>query len=171
MSLAAISGLLKTTFQVTGQASQSGFNNSVWPANFSANAAISALGAAVKGEANAFHAVELTIGTSSTVSLDLTSLTNLLGTFNLARVKAIVVYHDAGSVASSVKWDLTVSNSLLGWFSSGITITLLPGEQQTIGGLTANGQAVSGSHKIVAITNNDASNAATVWVGIIGATS
>lgn len=165
-SFAAVAGFSETK-TVTGQSAIA-----FTPA-LNAAASFTAAGTTTAATANLATPLQYTITSSGTQTIDLTSITDpLLGSVTFARCKGLIIQHASTSAASSIKWNQSIANSLLGWFSGATgtpIITLLPGEWIGIGGASANGQTVDGTHKIITITNLDASNSATVNVFFVGA--
>jgi hypothetical protein len=170
MGLATLSGQLSgnASFQV-GQ-TVSGFPNVPWSPSLNPAGSFTGVGTTTAGQANLIFPGQYTIANSGHQDIDLTSQSIPLLAVAFARVKGLVIAHAANSLASSIMWDGTAANAFLGWLGgTNPTVTLLPGEFIILGGATANGQAVSGSHKIVRLTNNDSVNNATAAVFFIGA--
>jgi hypothetical protein len=173
-ALTGLTGQVGVAFDLTAQKTSSGdISDANWPAQFSLAASITGIGTTTAGTANQIYVYGTTIAAGASLTIDLTAATNVFGVVSLARVKSIVICHDAASAASSIKWDTTVANSFKGWLTGTNVVidTILPGEFQAVGGASANGKTVGGTTKIITITNNDGSNAASVHVGIIGAES
>lgn len=132
-----------------------------------------------------------TIAASGSASIDLTSLTDILGAtgVSLARVKAIVIRllsatddTTIGTAAASVTIDNTVTNALSsqsnsGWFSNaaegaanGSKFAIPNGGVLAFGTPAAAGVLVDPTHKVVKVTNNDAGLAAKVQISLVGGT-
>jgi hypothetical protein len=97
----------------------------------------------------------------SPTSVDLTNLADWIGNaVDFARVKVLMVEHLPTSLATAgVVVGNAGSNPFTGWLGGTTpTITLLPGEFFVVGGATAAGQVVSGTHKILLLTNSDATH-------------
>lgn len=120
----------------------------------------------------------LTVAAGATTTLDLTTgLTNTLGesisgSSKFVHVYAVLVVHNSASAASTVTVFNAAANAFQGPKGAGDADTLGPGMWTGFGvpaNLTA--WAVDGTHKNLAIVNNDGANAATVNVLVIGSTS
>lgn len=138
---------------------------------------------AVAGGASELYSAISVITPSSSVSLDVTSLTDILNrsASNLARVKGITVRllsttDDAtnGTAAASVTVDGTVANALLsttnsGWLSNNTSkFDIANGDYLKWGTTGAAGIVVSATNKVIKITNNDGSKNAAAQVTIVG---
>jgi hypothetical protein len=123
-------------------------------------------------------ATPLTVAPSTTTTLDLTTgLTNPLNesiasSAAFAHVFGVLVQHDRDSAASTITVFNAASNAFQGPKSAGASEALSPGMWTGFGqeeDLT--GWSVDGTHKAIAITNNSATQSATVKVIILGTTN
>lgn len=151
-----------------------------------------AIANATQGGANEQVALTQTVSASSSVSIDLTSLTDVVGTGSVtgARVKAIVLHllsatDDTvlGTAAASVTIDNTVTNALSaqshsGWFdnaaegaANGSKFTIPNGGWLAFGTDNAGGVIIDSTHKVAKLTNNDGALAAKVRVGLVFGTT
>ena len=175
VALSALTGQVNHQLSANAGNTVTGFTSTV-PMSLQSVSPITALGTTTAGAANLGSVTKHTIAASGSLSIDMTARVDPAGTWNYARIKALSIVHDAASAATGsggVKYDLSAANSGFWWFGGAGDATtfvdLLPGEALTVGGLTANGFVVDGTHKVIKITNLDAVNAATVYVGTIGA--
>ena len=125
------------------------------------------------------------IAASGTLSLNLQSLTDILGAaLNFARVKAIKLQllstaQDSvnGTNCSSVSLDTATTNSLTsqsksGWLNNATSGIDLPnGCYLEFACPNANGITVDATHNILHFTNNDAGNAAAMQITVVGGSS
>lgn len=135
---------------------------------------------AALGGADELISFQSSISASSSLTIDLTSLTDILQTagVNLARVKAYCfrllnatddpVY---GTAASSVTIGNAASNSQQFNLSAAATFQAFTGGFWEYMDLRAAGFTVDGTHKSVKILNNDAVLAAEVQITLVGGTS
>ena len=158
----------------------------------------SAANAAAGGSDELYSAVT-SLSASSSASIDLSSLTDILGQTSIAlvRVKAILIRllsttDDSviGTAASSINIDNTVANALsaqsnTGWFNNAHEGTATGGAGDATGSKfcipnggvlsfytpVAAGVAVDGTHKIIKVTNNDSGVTAKVQITVVGGTS
>lgn len=124
------------------------------------------------------YAAVLPVGPSSTTSLDLAgSLTDLFGnTITFAKVRVIYVQNASSNSGTHIKVGGAASNALANWITSADTLANdTPAVRVRSGGsfmLVANDATAyavtAGTGDVLAITNEDASNAATVNVFICG---
>ncbi len=139
-----------------------------------------ATGTTTAGKANRIYAANHTIAANNSLTLDLTSLTDVLGqNLTFSRVKGISVQlvsyadnADYGTNATLITVGGAASNPALenGMFAAnGSMIELTNGGYVTIVDPSANGTPVTGSYKNLKITNQDLSLAAYVSIGILGA--
>lgn len=141
--------------------------------NLSSNAADNA----PNGADDLYYAIQ-TIAASGSLSLDLTTFTNVLGVAAsvAARVKYIKIgllsaAQDSvnGTLCTFVKVDATVVNGLAsqsgsGWLEA-VSILDIPNSGWVAFGIpNANGIAVDSTHKVIKITNGDSSHAAAVKI-------
>jgi len=117
------------------------------------------------------------VGSNSSVTIDLTNLTDILGTsaVSLARVKGLVirllsVADDAvnGTAAASITVGNAGSNPASLWFSSTNVVSLKNGGAMAFSDPSATGYTVGGSTKNLLIANNDTTTGAGVQITIIG---
>lgn len=155
----------------------------------------SAANAAVGG-ADELASFVTSVSASSSSSIDLTAMTDILNqsSASLARAKAIVIRllsasDDAtnGTAAASITLDNTVTNALSaqshsGWFdnahegtatggmgdATGSKFTIPNGGFLAFGTPAAAGVLVDGTHKVVKITNNDGAIAAKAETSFVG---
>lgn len=126
------------------------------------------------------------ITASSSVSIDVTNITDFLATaaVNLARIKGITlrllsVADDAtnGTAATSVTVDGTVANALLsssssGWLTNSTSkFDVAGGDYVSWGTVGAAGIVVSGTNKVIKILNNDSGHTAKVQLTMPGGSS
>lgn len=159
----------------------------------------SAANAAAGGSDELYSAVT-SLSASSSSSIDLTSIANILATsgVSLARVKAIMIRllsttddSSIGTAATAINIDNTVSNalsaqsSLGGWFNNANEGTATGGAGDATGSkfLIANGAVllyatpvaagilVDSTHKVIKLTNLDGAVTAKVQVTVIGGSS
>ena len=112
-----------------------------------------------------------TIALSTTLTLDLTNLTDpLAGTIVFGKVKTIYIEHTSASTASSIKCFAAGANAFQGPLNAANYVTLLPGESICFQSYTTAGWTVSGAAKNLAILNNSGSASALVRIYIDGTT-
>ena len=154
--------------------SQGGINlPTISYASTTANAAV--------GGADEFISFVQTVNASSSVTIDLTALTDILkqSSVSLARVKFMMfrllsAADDAtnGTAASSITVGNNASNDFLGWLAGTTpTFSVSNGGCVLFSEPSAGGKTVDGTHKILKITNNDAGVAAKVQITIVGGTT
>jgi hypothetical protein len=125
-----------------------------------------------------------TVGASASVSVDLTTLTDIMQStgVSLARVKGVVIRllsatddTVVGTAASSVTIDGTVANgwtsqAFSGWFGNATSKMDVPnGGVLAFGTPSAAGVLVDATHKVLKVTNNDAGLSAKVQISLQGA--
>jgi len=117
------------------------------------------------GEADLIALVEMSIAASGNQAIDLDALTDIHGNaVDLAKLKAMVIYHDEDSEASAV----TLTGDLLDTvFGSTFSMSLPVGDHLSFSRRSA-GVTVSASSDAVTVTNNDAGEIATVKLLIFG---
>lgn len=128
---------------------------------------------------NGTSTYQLSIAAGTTTTIDLTTgLTNPMGqpiTSGLAFAKVYVcmVMHDIASQASSVKvFGAGAGTDFQGPLVAAGYLTLTPGRGNAfMDQTTANGMAVSGTAKTIAIQNLDGANTALVNVFVMGTTT
>lgn len=122
--------------------------------------------------------VALPVAAGATTTLDLTTgLTNPLGesisgSLKFVHVYAVWIVHNSASTASTITVFNAAANAFQGPKSAAASDVLGPGMWTAFGvptNLTA--WAVDGTHKNIAIVNNDGAHAATVNVFVAGATT
>lgn len=138
------------------------------------------------GGANELASFVQSISASSSATIDLTSLTNILQAtgVSLARVKAVVIRllsatDDSviGTAASSITIGNNASNdwtsqSGTGWLGTATSTFVIPnGGVLAFATANAGGVLVDATHKIIKVANADASLAAKVQITLIGGTT
>ena len=133
------------------------------------------------GGGNQFISNIVTIAGGGSTTIDLTSLTDILGQtgVSLARYKGILfrllsVADDAtnGTACSGVTIGNNAANDINNWYGGATgTLTLGNGEHTQWASPSAAGKVVDGTHKIIKIANNDGAVTAAVQYTILGATT
>lgn len=127
---------------------------------------------------NVVYSALLTIAASGSTTVDLTSITEVLGSSKtFARIKAVVIQllsvaDDSanGSACSSVTVGNAATNANKLFFTAGTdSIDLANGDVVAWGTGAAAGIAVDGTHKNVKILNNDGAVGAKVLLTVLGA--
>lgn len=110
-----------------------------------------------------------TIGTSATITVDLQTALDALGVaMLLTDVALIYIEHPADSLASSISFEANSSNGLTNLLSATAAFTLPPGAFMLFYMPVADALVVSGTNKIIDITNDDGSNVAKYKIEIWG---
>lgn len=132
----------------------------------------------VTGANKQVYAKQITVSGGATTTLDLTTgLTNPLnesinGSLDFAKVLGVFIEHDAASISSGITVMGGGSDDFQGPLAAGDKPTLAPGEWFAFGmPASSTGWTVDGTHKNIAIVNNDGTDAATVNVFILGTTT
>lgn len=112
-----------------------------------------------------------TLAASTSVELDFFSFTSILNETSASMTKGRIFYmlHLLASTASSITFGNPSGNPFKP-FNMGATATmdLLPGEFIIFGSPTTTGHVISNTRKTWKVLNNDATNAATYELGLIG---
>lgn len=124
------------------------------------------------------YSKQITVAGGVTTTLDLTTgLTNPLnesinGSLDFAKILGVLIEHDPASISSSITVFGGGSNDFQGPLAAGNKPTLNPAEWFAFGKPSSvTGWTVDGTHKNVAVLNNDGTDAATVNVFILGKTT